>query len=242
MGAPALVDELLEAATVSRSREEYEATRLSLLERAIGFDALYVGAAQPCDERSRPSTAGVDGGIVARCEAQADRYWADRVALNRLALRHGGAACDREALSGRERDRMPFYREVVAAHGIVATAVSVLRAQGEIIGCLYLGRTTRSATFARELPQLRAALPALALGKRLFDLSSPKERPAPLLAALTAREREVLAQLVRGHTNAQIARRLGTSPRTVKNQVSAILAKAGASKRTELVYLAARSQ
>ena len=51
----------------------------------------------------------------------------------------------------------------------------------------------------------------------------------------------MLGQLVRGATNLEIAARLGSSPKTVKNQVASILGKTGAKNRTELVYLATRT-
>jgi DNA-binding NarL/FixJ family response regulator len=58
---------------------------------------------------------------------------------------------------------------------------------------------------------------------------------------MTPREREVLRLLQLGYTNPEIARALGTSPNTVRNQVSSLLAKAGATTRTELVGLTVRA-
>jgi NarL family two-component system response regulator LiaR len=55
---------------------------------------------------------------------------------------------------------------------------------------------------------------------------------------LTEREREVLALLVEGHTNPQIADRLVVSRSTVKFHVSSVLSKLGASSRTAAVALA----
>jgi DNA-binding NarL/FixJ family response regulator len=52
-------------------------------------------------------------------------------------------------------------------------------------------------------------------------------------AGLTAREREVLAQLATGASNAQIARALGLSTKTVQNYVSRILDKLQVSDRTQ---------
>jgi DNA-binding NarL/FixJ family response regulator len=76
----------------------------------------------------------------------------------------------------------------------------------------------------------------------LYDSPLAAAPPAnAFLPPLTDREKEVLWHVTRGATNAQIATRLGTSPRTVKNQVSAILSKARVDNRTELVYLATRT-
>lgn len=57
---------------------------------------------------------------------------------------------------------------------------------------------------------------------------------------LTEREQEVLELLGRGLANKEIATRLVISERTVKFHVSAILAKLGATNRTEAVTLAAQ--
>ena len=58
--------------------------------------------------------------------------------------------------------------------------------------------------------------------------------------ALTEREREVLALMVDGLNNTQIAARLTVSPSTIKSHVSNILAKLGVASRTEAVSLALR--
>jgi NarL family two-component system response regulator LiaR len=58
---------------------------------------------------------------------------------------------------------------------------------------------------------------------------------------LTEREREVLALMVEGLNNTQIAGRLMVSPSTIKSHVSNILSKLGVTSRTEAVTLALRS-
>jgi two-component system, NarL family, response regulator LiaR len=58
---------------------------------------------------------------------------------------------------------------------------------------------------------------------------------------LTEREREVLALMVEGLNNTQIAGRLTVSSSTIKSHVSNILSKLGVASRTEAVTLALRS-
>jgi len=55
---------------------------------------------------------------------------------------------------------------------------------------------------------------------------------------LTPREREILALLVAGKTNKEIGEALTLSPSTVRQHVSSILSKLGASNRTEAATLA----
>ena len=59
---------------------------------------------------------------------------------------------------------------------------------------------------------------------------------------LTEREREVLALMIEGLNNTQIAGRLTVSPSTVKSHVSNILSKLGVASRTEAVTLALRNR
>jgi NarL family two-component system response regulator LiaR len=64
--------------------------------------------------------------------------------------------------------------------------------------------------------------------------------PEPAGADLTARERQVLALLAEGLTNAEIAERLVVSLSTVKTHVSSIISKLGAAGRTEAATIAVR--
>jgi DNA-binding NarL/FixJ family response regulator len=69
-----------------------------------------------------------------------------------------------------------------------------------------------------------------------------RSRPTAVsgLEALTAREREVLAQIAEGRSNREIARLLNMSEKTVKTHVSSVLAKLGVADRTQAALLAVR--
>jgi len=67
-------------------------------------------------------------------------------------------------------------------------------------------------------------------------------KPEPPGLDLTEREREVLALMIEGLNNVQIAGKLVVSPSTIKSHVSNILSKLGVTSRTEAVTLALRNQ
>ena len=72
-------------------------------------------------------------------------------------------------------------------------------------------------------------------------LVETSNQPPPPGLDLTEREREVLALMVEGLNNTQIAGELVVSPSTIKSHVSNILSKLGVTSRTEAVSLALRS-
>ena len=72
-------------------------------------------------------------------------------------------------------------------------------------------------------------------------VETANQPPAPGLD-LTERELEVLALMVEGLNNTQIAGSLSVSPSTIKSHVSNILSKLGVASRTEAVTLALRKR
>ncbi len=67
-----------------------------------------------------------------------------------------------------------------------------------------------------------------------------RQRRRDPLAALTSREREVLALIARGLPNKLIARELGIAEKTVKTHVGHVLAKLGVTDRTQAALFAVR--
>jgi DNA-binding NarL/FixJ family response regulator len=65
-----------------------------------------------------------------------------------------------------------------------------------------------------------------------------QQRVPPRLDDLTLRERQVLALIAAGHSNATIGDSLGLAEATVKKYVSAVLAKLGAQNRVQAALLA----
>jgi DNA-binding NarL/FixJ family response regulator len=107
---------------------------------------------------------------------------------------------------------------------------------------------------SRPLEELLTAIRTVAAGEALLAPSVTRRliahfahrapappRAAPSLAELTEREREVLALVARGLSNAELAATLHVSLPTAKTHVSRILTKLGARDRTQLVILAYES-
>lgn len=68
-----------------------------------------------------------------------------------------------------------------------------------------------------------------------------ERNPRPPTIELTVREREVLALLVAGHANKQIARRLGISEKTVKGHLTNLFQRIGVADRTQAALWAERT-
>ncbi|MFI1648553.1 response regulator [Streptomyces avidinii] len=79
----------------------------------------------------------------------------------------------------------------------------------------------------------------------MHSLRDPETARAPedaRLAALSERERSVLELIGEGLTNAQIAKRLYLSEKTVKNHISRLLGKLGVERRVQAAVIAAQVQ
>jgi two-component system, NarL family, response regulator LiaR len=122
-----------------------------------------------------------------------------------------------------------FKEEILVQSALQAGAIGYLLKDvsadelAEAIRAAYAGRATLSPEAAQALVHAASLPPAPG-----FDL--------------TERERTVLALMVEGLNNTQIAGRLTVSPSTVKSHVSNILSKLGVSSRTEAVSLALRNR
>lgn len=111
---------------------------------------------------------------------------------------------------------------VLSAYADVEQAMELL-ASGRSIGYLLKSRIT-------DVQEFLAALERVANGGSVIDpalveeLVTARRRDDPL-AALSPREREVLAQMAEGQSNSGIARRLWISEGTVEKHVRAVLTK-----------------
>jgi NarL family two-component system response regulator LiaR len=122
-----------------------------------------------------------------------------------------------------------FKEEILVQSALQAGAIGYLLKDvsvdelAQAIRAAHAGRSTLSPEAAQAL------------------VHATSQPPAPGID-LTERELEVLALMVEGLNNTQVAARLTISPSTVKSHVSSILAKLGVASRTEAVSLALRNR
>ena len=140
------------------------------------------------------------------------------------------------------------------AAGVRVVVLTTFDEDEYVYGALRAGA---SGFLLKDAPpeQVFEALRVVAAGEALIDpavtrrlIAEFARRPqadhppaAPALAPLTDREREVLALVGRGLSNAEVAARLVISHATAKTHVARILAKLQARDRAQLVVLAYES-
>jgi DNA-binding NarL/FixJ family response regulator len=76
------------------------------------------------------------------------------------------------------------------------------------------------------------------LAARIAEVLAPATRPERPFPELTGRETEILDRIAAGKNNGQIASELFLSPKTIRNNVTSILAKLQATDRAEVIIRA----
>jgi serine/threonine-protein kinase PknK len=121
------------------------------------------------------------------------------------------------------RRELPGIGIVVLSHHVELEHAMELLAGGERTGYLLKGRVANVEDFLQTLDQIARGGSVIdpALVRELFDA---RRRDDPL-RELSSREREVLALMAEGRSNAGIARRLYVTEGTVEKHVRSILGK-----------------
>jgi NarL family two-component system response regulator LiaR len=105
----------------------------------------------------------------------------------------------------------------------------------------YLLKNVSGDELAEAIRQAHCGRPTLA-PEAVQALIKPPSESEILAADLTRREQEVLALLVKGMSNPEIAERLFISRATVKVHISSILSKLGVASRGEAISLAIQNK
>lgn len=214
----------------------------TLLRQTEGFEVVgeagSVDEVEPAVERLRPGLVLID----ARFQAASGRELLPRLAerfpgSNMLVMvDHDDDQCTVRALLARPR-QLPLRDEAI-------------RRLEEC--CLVALRSSARGCVAKSAPPERIVEAARAVahgqhwagpGLTAYWIDSVRRglNAAPTNATLSARELEVVALVVEGLTNKEIAVRLGLRGQTVKNYISRILEKLDLSSRVELALYAVRA-
>ena len=132
----------------------------------------------------------------------------------------------------RIRAAMPDAKVLILT---TSTAASELAATLEAGATGVIPKTTGN-------PALLSAIRAVAAGRRVVtsEISEIIANDEPI-RDLTPHQLDILASIVRGLTNADIARQFGVSENTVRKATSAIFSKLGVANRTEATAMALRN-
>jgi DNA-binding NarL/FixJ family response regulator len=177
----------------------------------------------------------------AQAVALTERVDPDVVVMDVRMPRTDGIEATRRIVEGGHRARIL----VLTTFDLDEYAFAALRAGAS--GFLLKDAPTEAFTAAIRSVASGDAVVAPRVTRRLLDEfahrlpavpGSPLEHPA--LEPLTAREREVLAEVAAGRSNAEIAERLVLSEATVKTHVGRILAKLDLRDRVQAVVFAHR--
>jgi two-component system nitrate/nitrite response regulator NarP len=121
-----------------------------------------------------------------------------------------------------------------------AVEVIMLTGQGTMQDAIQALREGRAFDFLqkplRDLRDLSNAIERALSRRRRLAAPQPLP-PAPIVEALTERERELLARLAEGLDNREIAQRVALSEGTVRNLLSRLYEKLGVANRTQAVLL-----
>jgi DNA-binding NarL/FixJ family response regulator len=106
----------------------------------------------------------------------------------------------------------------------------------------YVLKEIRSADLVEAVRQVAAGKSLIdpSLTARVLERVRSGPTVAPELADLTEQEMAILGHIAEGLTNRQIGERMFLAEKTVKNYVSAILAKLGLERRTQAAVLASK--
>jgi DNA-binding CsgD family transcriptional regulator len=163
-------------------------------------------------------------------------YYSPGIQKGLAAAAARGSFVDGEVYSSRERDRIPFFAELIRPQRISSQVVTVVDFHGRSRASIHLCRHGRATPFSSEHAALVARLlPTLALAQAAFDVAgASQEVSSRALDVLTERELAVSRLVARGLRNQDIATLLGTSPNTVRNQLASAFRKLGVRSRATL--------
>jgi DNA-binding CsgD family transcriptional regulator len=213
----------------------------------VAFDAALFHELSPRVALSRAAIVGIDEAAIAASLGRWDENAVVFGRLRDLALVQDGAVRDVEAFPPRSRGRRAWNEHVAGPFRLQSSMLGHLVVRNRIVAGVLLGRRRAPGFDEAERRAFARLLPALAVSDALLQSSELRAVRGPQAVLqcvdqrLTERQREVVAQVALGHTNAEVGRALGISANTARNLLAQACARLGAANRAELVRLAVLS-
>jgi len=228
--------EIAEIARSVADRRRFRDEVMERLQRNLGYEGGWFHTLDPSLPLATGAWLGLEMELVERARAGWQGYAPGLAPLLQASSAGGGVAVDAQVFSRQERERLAFYRDVARPLRIEPLLWTTLSVRSQEIAVIGLARRSAAARFSDAgVDLLRSLVAVLSVADGFFALPRPSvEAPIAAIGGLTRREREVADLVVLGYTNREIGIALGTSPRTVRNQMTSILEKTGAATRTEL--------
>jgi DNA-binding CsgD family transcriptional regulator len=230
------VGEIVAAAHTHTTPKPFLDAALREAARLVGCDSailLPTACAPPGTLNRGPESAA----IYQHYRIHEARYRGELARGHAIAEQQGGYI-DSDVYTLAERSRLAFFNEIVRPQGVQSRIVANVSFHGRLDALIQLCRHGRGARFCtRELDLIRQLLPTLSLTYAAVRSSAGLRAPPVLgqrLDELTARERQIAHFVGCGYQNKEIAALLGSSPITIRNQLSHIFRKVGISGRAAL--------
>jgi DNA-binding CsgD family transcriptional regulator len=240
--------DLLQLAEICTTSEvsAFESGVLELLRRHVGFDLAMFRRKHDYGAVS----VGFDPGLLRAVVPFWPAIVAEALQNPKISDQKPSVACDAQFYDRRQFESMVSYRVIGKPSGEKAGVSLLSWRGGHCIAHLRLARGQGEFKGA-ELDRLRAFMPQIQLAETLRYVQSKLPETAAALTSdvsdeseigarrLSARERDIVSYLGLGYTNEQIASACGSSPHTIRNQLSRAYAKLGVASRAEAVSVLA---
>ncbi|MCW5831654.1 MAG: hypothetical protein KIS78_04275 [Labilithrix sp.] len=239
-----LVGTLAELAAAAPSQKAFREAALDCIAGEVVYDGAVFHALSPRVPFATAVVRGLEREAIEASMKHWDRWAVELGRFREIGIRNRGVATDRQALPARGPTRALFERAFGAGRRARAAAFVHLIARERILSAMILVRFRDRPFSDADVSALREAAPVLALADGLHRELDHGERASVPTAIrcrdqrLTDRQREIVELMAMGHTNAAIARALGRSPHTVRNQLADVMRRLGAANRADVVRLA----
>jgi DNA-binding CsgD family transcriptional regulator len=247
------VAEIADLAALAVSRRAFRDEVMRRLRQTVGYDGGWFHTLDP----SLPLDTGCWDALDMTCVERGRAGWSGYVPrigrLLQVMAASGGVAQDSDVFDVRQRERNPWFTEVVRPLGMRHMVWTGLRLAGQDLAVIGLARANESQRFTPGTQELlRQLVPPLALAELLLQQRSSapaaatREGALPAGAdvepALTPKEREVLELFEHGASYQDVARILQISLNTVRDHVRNIYEKLHVTSKVEAVMKLSRSR